>query len=152
MVRNHEYFMRMALEEAARGKAEGNTAVGSIIVQGESVVARGRNLVRTTYDLTAHAETVALREAGTALRHTDFSGCTLYTTFEPCPMCCGAILEGGITTLVMGARPAPGAGRWGDYTLERLIDLARRGGAIEVVTGILTQECADIRQGEGHVP
>ena len=52
----------------------------------------------------------------------------------------------------MGARPAPGAGRWGDYTVERLIDLAKRGGVIEVVTGILTQECADIRQGEGRIP
>jgi len=152
MPQDHAYFMRIALEEAARGKAEGNIAVGSIIIQGETVVARGRNLVRTTYDPTAHAETVALREAGTALRRADFSGCTLYTTFEPCPMCCGAILEGGITTLVMGARPAQGAGRWGDYTVERLVDLARRGGAIEVVTGILTQECADIRQGEGRVP
>jgi tRNA(adenine34) deaminase len=152
MPQDHEYFMRIALQEAARGKAEGNTAVGSIIVQGETVVARGRNLVRTTYDPTAHAETVALREAGTALQRANFSGCTLYTTFEPCPMCCGAILEGGISTLVMGARPAPDAGRWGDYTLERLIDLARRGETIEVVTGILTQECADIRQGAGSAP
>jgi tRNA(adenine34) deaminase len=152
MPRDHEYFMRIALEEAARGKAEGNMAVGSIMVQGETVVARGRNLVRTTWDPTAHAETVALREAGMALRRANFSGCTLYTTFEPCPMCCGAILECGIATLVMGARPAPGASRWGDYTVERLIDLAKRGGAIEVVTGILTQECADIRQGEGTSP
>jgi tRNA(adenine34) deaminase len=152
MPRDHEYFMRIALEEAARGKAEGNIAVGSIMVQGETVVARGRNLVRTTCDPTAHAETVVLREAGTALRRANFSGCTLYTTFEPCPMCCGAILEGGIATLVMGARPAPGASRWGDYTVERLIDLAKRGGAIEVVTGILTQECVDIRQGEGTSP
>jgi tRNA(adenine34) deaminase len=157
MPRDHEYFMRIALEEAARGKAEGNIAVGSIIVQDGTVVARGRNLVRTTCDPTAHAETVALREAGAALRRANFSGCTLYTTFEPCPMCCGAILEGGISTLVMGARPAPGAGapgagRWGDYTVERLIELARRGAAIEVVTGILTQACADIHQDEGRVP
>src|SRR5262249_61547024 len=136
MAREHEYFMSMALEEAARGKAEGNIAVGSIIIQDETVVARGRNLVHTTCDPTAHAETVALREAGTALRRANFSGYTLYTTFEPCPMCCGAILEGGITALVMGARPAPGAGRWGDYTVERLIDLARRGGASQGVTGV----------------
>ena len=53
MPRDHAYFMHIALEEAARGKAEGNTAVGSIIVQGETVVARGRNLVRTTYDPTS---------------------------------------------------------------------------------------------------
>ena len=150
MPQDHAHFMCIALEEAARGKAEGNIAVGSIIVQGETVVARGRNLVRTTCDPTAHTETVALREAGTALQRANFSGCTLYTTFEPCPMCCGAILEGGITALVMGARPALGAGRWGDYTVERLIELAKRGGTIEVVTGILTQECADIRQGEGR--
>ena len=148
MPAKHEHFMRLALEEAARGKAEGNVAVGSVIVQGETVVARGRNLVTTTCDPTAHAETVALREAGTALEHTDFSGCVLYTTFEPCPMCCGAILVSGISTLVMGARPFPGEGRWGDYTVEWLIDLLGRRGAIEVVTGVLTQECTDIRQGE----
>jgi len=150
MPRDHEHFMHIALAEAARGKAEGNIAVGSIIVQGETVVAHGRNLVRTTCDPTAHAETVALRTAATALQQVNFSGCTLYTTFEPCPMCCGAILESGITTLVMGARPAPGAGRWGDYTVERLIDLSKRSGAITVVTGILTQECSAIRQGEGR--
>jgi len=150
MPHDHEHFMHLALEEAARGKAEGNIAVGSIIVQDETVVARGRNLVRTTCDPTAHAETVALRAAGTALQRANFSGCTLYTTFEPCPMCCGAILESGITTLVLGARPAPGTGRWGDYTVERLIDLARRGGTIAVVTGILTSACSAIREGEGR--
>ena len=148
MPAKHEHFMRLALEEAARGKAEGNVAVGSVIVQGETVVARGRNLVTTTYDPTAHAETVALREGGAALERTDFSGCALYTTFEPCPMCCGAILVSGISTLVMGARPVPGEGRWGDYTVEWLTDLLGRRGAIEVVTGVLTQECTDIRQGE----
>src|SRR5919202_513685 len=60
---DHERFMRMALDEAGRGKAEGNVAVGSVIVQGDTVVARGRNLVTSTFDPTAHAETVALREA-----------------------------------------------------------------------------------------
>lgn len=147
---NHERFMRMALEEAAMGKAEGNVAVGSVIVQGDTVVARGRNLVITTFDPTAHAETVALREAGRALKRVDFSDCALYTTFEPCPMCCGAILASGINTLVMGGRHTPAERRWGDYTMERLVELSKRGTAIEVVTGIMTRECADIRQGEGR--
>jgi tRNA(adenine34) deaminase len=150
MVGEHERFMRMALEEAAGGKAEGNVAVGSVIVQGTTVVARGRNLVTTTFDPTAHAETVALREAGRALQRVDFSGCALYTTFEPCPMCCGAILASAISTVVMGGRPSPAERRWGDYTIERLIELSKRGGSIQVVTGILTQECIDIRQGEGE--
>jgi tRNA(adenine34) deaminase len=121
---DHERFMRMALEEAAIGKAEGNVAVGSVIVQGDTVVARGRNLVLTTFDPTAHAETVALREAGRALKRVDFSDCALYTTFEPCPMCCGAILASGINTLVMGGRPTPAERRWGDYTMERLVELS----------------------------
>ncbi len=145
----HEGFMRMALEEAARGGAEGNSAVGSIIVQDGAVVARGRNLVTTNSDPTAHAETVALRNAGAALQHTDFSGCALYTTFEPCPMCCGAILASGITTLVMGGRPVPAARRWGDYTVETLIAHTQRSDQITVVTGILVQECIDVRQVEG---
>jgi tRNA(adenine34) deaminase len=145
---DHEHFMRIALEEAARGKAEGNVAVGSIIVQGDTVMARGRNLVTSAHDPTAHAETVALREAGAAMQREDFTGCTLYTTFEPCPMCGGAILVSGISTLVMGARPAPGMGRWSDYTVERLIAFLQRSNTIEVVTGILTQACDAIRQGE----
>jgi tRNA(adenine34) deaminase len=145
MAIDHERFMRLALEEAARAKAEGNIAVGSVIVHGETVVARGRNLVNSTYDLTAHAETVALREAGAALRQVEFPGHRLYTTFEPCPMCCGAILASGIATLVMGARFVLGESRWGGYSVERLIDLAERHGTIEVVTGILTQECNAIR-------
>ena len=149
MPEDHERLMRIALEEAARGGAEGNVAVGSIIVQDETVVARGRNLVTTDSDPTAHAETVALRNAGAALQRTDFSGCTLYTTFEPCPMCCGAILVSGITTLVMGARSAPPERRWGDYSVEALIAHTQRSDQIAVVTGILTQECADVRLVEG---
>jgi tRNA(adenine34) deaminase len=150
MTIDHERFMRLALEEAAIGKAEGNVAVGSVVVQGDTVIARGRNLVNTTFDPTAHAETVALREAGRALKRVDFSDCTLYTTFEPCPMCCGAILASGITTLVMGGRPTPAERRWGDYAVERLIELSKRAHTIEVVTGVLTRECVDIRQGEGR--
>jgi tRNA(adenine34) deaminase len=144
----HERFMRMALDEAARGKVEGNVAVGSVIVQGGQVVARGRNLVTSTFDPTAHAETVALREAGQALQRVDFSGCTLYTTFEPCPMCCGAILASNISTLVMGGRPSPAERRWGEYTVEHFLDYTRHAGTMQVVTDILTQECVDIRQGE----
>jgi tRNA(adenine34) deaminase len=145
---DHEHFMRLAIEEAARGKTEGNVAVGSLIVQGDTVIARGRNLVTSTHDPTAHAETVALREAGAAMQREDFTGCTLYTTFEPCPMCGGAILVSGISTLVMGARPAPGMGYWRDYTVERFIAFVQRSSTIQVVTGILTQECTEIRQGE----
>jgi tRNA(adenine34) deaminase len=132
----HEGFMRLALEEAARSGAEGNVAVGSVLEHQGTVVARGRHLVTTTADPTAHAETVALRHAGAARQHTDCSGYTRYTTYEPCPMCCGALLVSGITTLVMGARPALAERRWGDYTTENLIAQTQRREHMRVVTGI----------------
>ena len=141
---DHDHFMRMALDEAVRSNDEGNIAVGSVLVQGDTLVARGRNLVTSTDDPTAHAETVALREAGAALQQVDFTGCTLYTTFEPCPMCCGAILNSAISTLVMGARHDPEQTRWAGYTVEALIDLTGRSQTIKVVTGVLVQACFDI--------
>ena len=137
--------MRIALEEAERAVAEGNTAVGSILVSAERIVARGRNLVTSTSDPTAHAETGALRHAGEQLGHTDFSKSILYTTFEPCPMCCGAILASGVHTLVMGARHNLAQSRWGAYTVERLLDLTSSAGQLTVITGVLTQACADVR-------
>ena len=145
---DHEHYMRIALEEAERGETEGNVAVGSILVAPERVVARGRNLVTSTSDPTAHAETVALRQAGEQLGHTDFSNLTLYTTFEPCPMCCGAILASGVHKLVMGARHDLTQSNWGAYTVEKLLDLTNRASQLIVVSGILTRECGDVRKHE----
>jgi tRNA(adenine34) deaminase len=144
MSTDHEGMMRIALEEAAQGGAEGNSAIGAIIVDGDQVVARGHNLMISNSDPTAHAETVALRNAGAALKRTDFSGMTLYTTFEPCPMCCGAILASNIGTLVMGARQDPAQSRWGGYTVESLLDLTHSAALLTVVTGVLTRECVDV--------
>ena len=142
---SHVAHMRVALEQAAIGASEGNPAVGSVVVRDGEIVARGRNLVGTTHDPTAHAETVALREAGPTLGTDNMEGCTLYTTFEPCAMCCGALMNAGVSTLVMGGRPAAGESRWGGYTVERLIELAGRGDHVEVVTGVLVDECLRVR-------
>ena len=146
MTNAHERLMQIAMEEARRGAVEGNAAVGSVVVRGENLIARGRNLVVTQSDPTAHAETVALRNAGAAMGHTDFSGFTLYTTFEPCPMCCGAILASGVSTLVLGARFADGSSQWGDYAVEMLLEMTGRGGRLRVVTGVLPEQCLDLRR------
>ena len=145
-ITDHEAFMRVALEEARRAESEGNVGVGSAIVRDGALLARGRNLVPTTGDPTAHAETVALRAAAEALSSDDMSGCALYTTFEPCPMCCGALMNAGVSTLVMGGRPSETQTRWGDYTMEALLRMARWDDRMEVVTGVLVEECMDIRQ------
>ena len=146
MALNHERYMRLAIDEAAKSGAEGNLAVGSVIVQDDRIVAAGRNLASSTNDPTAHAETVALREAGAALGRRELSGCTLYTTFQPCPMCCGALMVSDISTLVMGGRPDPADNRYGVYTVEWLLEQAAWAGKMEVVTGVLVEECHGVRQ------
>ena len=145
MTSEHERYMRIALEEAHKGKAEGNVAVGSIIVSAGEVIASGRNLVATTSDVTAHAETVAIREAGSSTGRTEFQGCTLYTTFEPCPMCAGAIMNGNFEAVVMGGRPTSSDTRWAEYTIEKLVEMAGWSDRLAVVTGVLSRECEEIR-------
>lgn len=145
MPADHERFIRLAIDEADKGGAEGNSAVGSIIVENNTVIGVGRNLVGASNDPTAHAETVALRETAAALGRSDFSGCALYTTFQPCPMCSGAIMVSGISTVVMGARPNPGESQYGDFSVEKLFQESGWGSKIEVVSGILTEECWKIR-------
>ena len=145
MPADHERFIRLAIDEADKGGAEGNSAVGSIIVENNTVIGVGRNLVGASNDPTAHAETVALRETAAALGRSDFSGCALYTTFQPCPMCSGAIMVSGISTVVMGARPNLGESQYGDFSVEKLFQESGWGSKIEVVSGILTEECWKIR-------
>lgn len=146
MSTEHERFMRVALEEAETAKAEGNSAVGSVIVRDGEIIGRGRNLVYTDNDITAHAETVALRLTGDELKLIDFHGCALYTTFEPCPMCCGAILLSGVSTLVMGGRNDPKTASWPTYRVEDMIESLGRASEIEIVNGILVEECLAVRE------
>ena len=145
MAQDYERFMRMALDEAEIGGGEGNNAVGTVITRGDEVIAKGRNVVNSTHDFTAHCEIDALRNAEKSLGHFDFSGMTLISTAEPCPLCCGAIMLCGISTVVMGQRSAPPRNRFGDYTIEKLIEMSKWGDRIEVVSGVMPQECADMR-------
>ena len=142
----HEHFMRLAIEEAARGGGEGNMAVGSVVVQGDRVVAYGRNREAADGDPTAHAEMVAVREAVRMLGSASLAGLTLYTTWEPCPMCAGAIMASGIGQLVLGARFEPAVSRWRGYAIERLIELAEWGDRLTLVTGVLPDECLRVRR------
>lgn len=146
MSADHDTFMRAALEEAEKAKVEGNSAVGSVIVRDGEIIGRGRNLVYTDHDITAHAETVALRLTGDDLKLIDFHGCTLYTTFEPCPMCCGAILLSGVSTLVMGGRNDPATSNWPTYRVEDMIKSLGRSNEIEIVNGVLVEECLAVRE------
>ena len=143
MTTDHEKFMEMALEEASKGEAKGNGPVGSVIVKDGVVIAKGFNQSISNLDVTSHAETDAMRNAGPALGHTDLTGCTLYTTFEPCMMCAGAIVFAGVETLVMGGNYNNNYGGYGDYSVEKAFEMVERGN-INVIRGVLVDECEAI--------
>jgi tRNA(adenine34) deaminase len=132
-------FMELALEEALRAKAEGQMPVGSVIVRDQVVIAQGHNRVLALADVTAHAEVMAIRAASIALGITDLSGCTVYTTMEPCPMCLGAVLASNIRRLVLGGRILEELRSYGDYSVEGLVALAGWSRHLTVATGVLPE-------------
>lgn len=149
MTTDHARFMDLALAAARRAQSEGNDAVGSVIVRDGQVVGEGRNLVRSSCDPTAHAETVAIRDACRRLGTPDLPGSVCYTTVEPCPMCCWALIAAGVEGLVVAARHADiGNRRVGDYTVEGL--LAMTGQRLDLTFGVRTAESLALRRAGGR--
>lgn len=102
--------MRAAVAEAEAAGAAGEVPIGAIVVYDGQVIARGQNSVIRLSDPSAHAEIIALREAGRALNNYRLDGCTVYATLEPCAMCAGALLHARISRLVYAAAdPKAGA-------------------------------------------
>ena len=95
--------MDLALEEARAAAQRGEVPVGAVVVQGARVIARAGNETRGRPDPTAHAEILVLRRAAEKLGQERLTGCELYVTLEPCPMCAGAIGAARIARLYYGA-------------------------------------------------
>ena len=98
-----EHFMRLALREAERALEHDDVPIGCVIVQEGEVLAAAGNERELRGDPTAHAEVLAMREAGRALGSWRLDGCALYVTLEPCAMCAGAIVLGRVPRVVYGA-------------------------------------------------
>lgn len=101
---SHEAYMEMALQEAETAAAQGEVPVGAVIIKDGLVLARAHNMREQWLDATAHAEVIAIREACKVLKNWRLTGCTLYVTVEPCPMCAGAIFNSRMDTVVFGCR------------------------------------------------
>ena len=99
----HEAFMRAAIEQAELAKAAGEVPVGAVIVHEGEIIASAHNEREIQGDPTAHAEVLAIRRAAKKLRRRRLSGCTLYVTLEPCPMCAGAIVMSELDGVYYGA-------------------------------------------------
>ncbi|MBO5605600.1 MAG: nucleoside deaminase, partial [Acidaminococcaceae bacterium] len=100
----HEKYMEMALQEAVKAAALGEVPVGAVVVKDRTVIAKAHNMRERWMDATAHAEVIAIQEACKKLHNWRLSGCTLYVTVEPCPMCAGAIYNSRIDTVIFGCR------------------------------------------------
>lgn len=129
-----EKFMREALKEAQLAFEEGEVPIGAVVVCRGRIIARGHNMTERLHDPTAHAEMIALTSATEALGGKYLSGCTLYVTVEPCPMCAAALNWAQISRIVWGA-PDPKRG----YSLFSPSLLHPK---TEVTSGILQEECS----------
>jgi tRNA(adenine34) deaminase len=139
-----EYFMRLAMREAARAREEGDVPIGAVVVRGGEVIAAGRNERELRGDPTAHAEVLALREASQAIGSWRLLDATLYVTLEPCAMCAGAIVLARVPRVVYGASD-PKAGAAGSV-LDVLAE-PRLNHRPEVRGGLLGEECAALLSG-----
>jgi tRNA(adenine34) deaminase len=139
--------MRLALREAQLALEEGEVPIGAVVVHADPsadtcrVVASAHNQREQLRDPTAHAEMIAITQAAEALGSWRLTGCTLYVTLEPCPMCAGAIVLARLPRLVYGATdPKAGA----VVSLYRLVDDPRLNHRAEIVTGVLAEPCGEI--------
>jgi len=136
--------MRLALREAERALEHDDVPIGAIVVHEGEVIGAGRNERELRQDPTAHAETIALREASRALSSWRLVDAVMYITLEPCAMCAGAIVLARVPRVVYGTTD-PKAGAAGSVL--DVLGEARLNHRPEVAGGLLAHECAALLTG-----
>ncbi|MCX7831466.1 MAG: tRNA adenosine(34) deaminase TadA [Actinobacteria bacterium] len=137
-----EKYMREALKEAEKAAKKGEVPIGAVIVKEGKVIGRGHNLRETKNDPTAHAEIIAIRQAAKKLKNWRLSGCTLYVTVEPCPMCAGAIVLSRIERVVYGAEDNKAGAVKSLYSL--LSDERLNHRVSEIISGVEKERSTEI--------
>ncbi len=138
-----ELFMQEALRSAQRALEAGEVPVGAVVVCDGQIVGRGWNRNINDSDPTAHAEIIALRDAGSNIGNHRLGQCDLFATIEPCAMCAGALVHARIRRLVYGADdPKAGAVR----SVMQVLNHPLSNHKIEVRSGILAGRCAEMVQ------
>jgi tRNA(adenine34) deaminase len=141
--KSDELFMEEALRAAQRALEAGEVPVGAVVVCHGKIIGRGSNRNLTANDPTAHAEIIALREAGAAIGNHRLEGCELFATIEPCAMCAGALVHARLKRLVYGADdPKAGAIR----SVMQVLNHPSLNHRTEVRAGILAGRCAELLQ------
>jgi len=139
----HELYMQQCLELAKRASYMGEVPVGAVIVKQGIVLATASNAQIGMCDPTAHAEVIALRDAAKVQENYRLSGCTVYSTVEPCLMCAGALLHARVDKVVYGAaEPRAGAVTGSVDYFDEMTHIHK----LEVVGGVLEEECRHMIQ------
>lgn len=133
---NHEYFMRMAYQQAQMAFDKDEVPVGAVVVFKDRVIAKAHNLTETLNDVTAHAEMQAITAAANTLGGKYLKGCTLYATLEPCVMCAGGLAWSQIDEIVFGAYDE----KRGYSKIDRNLLHPKT----KITGGIMEQECAQL--------
>lgn len=133
-------YMDIALNEAKKALAKGEIPVGAVIVKDNIVIAKAHNTREKTQNALAHAEIIAIDQACNCLNNWRLEDCDLYVTLEPCPMCCGAILQSRIKNVYFGAYSTDN-GCMGTVTnIPHLL----KNNSLTVYGGIMEDQCASL--------
>lgn len=135
--------MREALDLARQAAEAGEVPVGAVVVVHDRVAGRGANSPISRNDPTAHAEMLALREAGQAAGNYRLEDATLYVTLEPCVMCAGALIAARVKRLVFGTRDLRFGGVRSKF---RIADSELLNHRVEIVEGVLAVDCVELLQ------
>lgn len=137
----HGAFMRRCID-LGRQALPHDVPVGALVVRDNAVIAEGVESVRATLDVTAHAEIIAVRAACASLGSTDLSGCTLYTTVEPCVMCAYAIRLARISMVVAGTQSSDAEATCNGVMILTDGTVLRNRPVPLLMRGVLERECA----------
>jgi tRNA(adenine34) deaminase len=141
MTGRDEVFMRLALDQAEAALGRGDVPIGAVVVRDGDVIASAANERELRGDPTAHAEVLALRAAAEVVGGWRLTGCSIYVTLEPCPMCAGALVHARVDRLVYGPQdPRAGAA----YSLYNIVQDPRLNHQVEITTGVLAEESATL--------
>jgi len=141
--KSDDYYMTLALKQAAIAYHAKEVPIGAIIVHNDEVIGRAYNQVETLKDATAHAEILAITQAASRLENWRLNDCILYVTKEPCPMCSGAIVNSRMKKVVFGLRDSKGGGCGGAFDIHDHDGLLHK---VEVKAGVMEEQCQAIIQ------
>ena len=140
-MRDHEYYMTIALSLAKEAGTDGEAPIGCVVVDDNgAVIGRGRNRREKTKSALAHAELEAIEDACNTLSDWRLPGCALYVTLEPCPMCAGAIIMSRISKVFFGAKDEL-TGSCGSVLN---LFMEPYGQSTQIVGGILANDCSEL--------